>query len=65
MYEEILKLGIAEETIWETCISVKPNKVASLKTEWDYIVWFVSKKKPSGLSGRQNCELGKNVIRLA
>lgn len=46
MYEEILKLGIAEETIWESCVSVKPSKVASLKTEWDYIVWFVSKKKP-------------------
>lgn len=31
MYEEILKLGIAEETIWETCVSVKQNKVASFK----------------------------------
>lgn len=59
MYEEILKLGIAEETIWETCVSVKQNKVASLRTEWDYIVSNFVSKIPVAFRVERTVDWGK------
>lgn len=53
---------LAEATTWDSCISVKPNKIA--RTEWDNLVLYCVSKRPVAPRVNRTVDGGKDERQL-